>query len=158
MACTLDLAGLFAPTERAFLQGFEMARDVVAMKVLDDVRSRVMLARADGASWHVERLEGFSEQAVVDIARLDQDFSYAFVPAEEADEFLLYVNDAVTPLTLSLARVGEKPELLKAAPARFDARGLPITQHHALPPPAPPIPSFHLDPPPPLPAGSTALL
>ena len=132
MAGARDFAVLFAPTERAFLQGFEMARDVVAMKVLDDVRSRVMLARADGASWHVERLEGFSEQAVVDIARLDQDFSYAFVPAEEADEFMLYVNDAVTPLTLSLARVGEKPELLKAAPARFDARGLAITQHHAL--------------------------
>ncbi len=131
MAGSRDFTVLFEPSERAFLQGADMAGDVVAFKVLDDVRSRVTMARPDGAAWRAERLEGFSEQAVVDIGGLDQDFSDAFVPPEEAGQFQIYVNNAVTPLTVSLARFGAAPERLKSAPARFDARGLTVTQHHA---------------------------
>jgi prolyl oligopeptidase len=105
---------------------------VIAFKTLDEVHSRVMLARPDGAAWRIERLEGFSDQAVVDIAGIDRDSSSAFVAAEEADDFLVQVDDAITPPTVWLARFGAAPEPLKAAPARFDARGLAITQHHAV--------------------------
>jgi prolyl oligopeptidase len=132
MAGRRDFTTLFAPTERAFLQGSDIARDVIAFKTLDEVHSRVMLARPDGAGWRIERLEGFSDQAVVDIAGIDRDSSSAFVAREEADDFLVQVDDAITPPTVWLARFGEAPEPLKAAPARFDARGLAITQHHAV--------------------------
>jgi prolyl oligopeptidase len=131
MAGGRDFTVLFAPSERAFLQSGDMAGDVVAFKVLDDVRSRVTLARTDGKSWQRAPLEGFSAEAVVDVGGMDQDFSDAFLPPEEAGQFQIYVNNAITPLTVSLVRFGEKPEPLKSAPARFDARGLAITQHHA---------------------------
>ena len=137
---------LFAPSERAFLQGAFTEGDVVALQVLDDVRSRVTLARPHGAGWQVERLEGFSEQAVVDIGGFDQDFSDSVVPPEEAGQFTLYVNDAVTPMTVSLVRFGEKPQPLKAAPARFDARGLSVTQHHAQAEDGTRIPYFQVGP------------
>ena len=144
MAGARDFTVLFAPTARAFLQSFDIGRDVIAFKVLDDVRSRVMLARPNPAEWRIERLAGFPAEAVVDISGIDQDFSNAFVPAGEAEDFLVYVNDAITPLTLSLARFGEAPELLKAAPARFDARGLAITQHHAVADDGARIPYFQI--------------
>ncbi len=146
MAGDRNFTVLFTPSERAFLQGAFMAGDVIALSVLDDVRSRVSMARPDDAGWRLERLEGFSEQAVVDMGGLDQDFSDAFVPPEEAGQFTLYVNNAVTPMTLSTVRFGEKPEPLKAAPARFDARGLGVTQHHAQADDGARIPYFQVGP------------
>jgi len=83
MAGERNFTVLFAPSERAFLQGAFTEGDVVALSVLDDVRSRVTLARPDGAGWQVEKLEGFAEQAVVDIGGFDQDFSDSVVPPEE---------------------------------------------------------------------------
>jgi prolyl oligopeptidase len=128
MAGRRNFSVLFAPSRTAFLQGATMTRDTVAFKVLDDVRSRVMLARPRGNGWNVEALSGFSEQAVVDIGTLDSDTVSA---ATNGGELVVHVNNAVTPLTMSLVRFGETPEALKAAPARFDARGLAVTQHHA---------------------------
>jgi prolyl oligopeptidase len=144
MAGGRDFTTLFAPTARAFLQGSDIGRDVIAFKTLDEVRSRVTLARQEGAAWRIERLEGFSEQAVVDIAGLDRDFGSAFAAAEEANDFLVQVDDAITPPTLWLARFGTAPEILKAAPARFDASGLAITQHHAVADDGTRIPYFQI--------------
>ncbi len=146
MAGERDFTTLFAPSERAFLQGAFMAGDVVALSVLDDVRSRVSMARPQGASFRIEKLEGFSEQAVVDIGGFDQDFSDSVVPPQEAGQFTLYVNNAVMPMTVSLVRFGEKPQPLKAAPERFDARGLEVTQHHATADDGTRIPYFQVGP------------
>ena len=128
MAGGRDFTVLFTPSATAFLQGFDATRGAIAFKVLDDVRSRIMLARPDGAGWRVAQVEGFPERAVVDISGLDVDASSA---CAGGGELLVTVNDAITPLTMSLLRAGEPPEPLKAAPARFDARGLSVTQHHA---------------------------
>jgi prolyl oligopeptidase len=141
-----DFTVLFTPSAHAFLQGAFMAGDVIALSVLDDVRSRVSLARPQGTGWQIEKLEGFSDQAVVDIGGFDQDFSDAFVPPDEAGQFTLYVNNAVMPMTVSLVRIGETPEPLKAAPARFDARGLEVTQHHAEADDGARIPYFQIGP------------
>jgi prolyl oligopeptidase len=146
MAGERNFTVLFTPTERAFLQGAFTEGDVVALSVLDDVRSRVILARPQGAQWQIEKLEGFAEQAVVDVGGFDQDFSDSVVPPEEAGQFTLYVNNAVTPLTVSLVRFGEKPEPLKSAPARFDAGGLSVTQHHATADDGTRIPYFQVGP------------
>jgi prolyl oligopeptidase len=74
-------------------------------------------------------MRGFPEEAVVDIGSLDTD---AYSALKNDGELVVTVNDAITPLTMSLVRAGEKPEPLKSAPARFDARGLSVTQHHAV--------------------------
>src|SRR5262249_57924269 len=123
-----DFAVLFAPRRSAFLQWFTATRDTIAFKVLDDVRSRMMLVRPQGGGWRIEALKGFPAQAVVDAHGLDSSASSA---AAGDGALLVYVNDALTPLTMSLVRFGETLEPLKAATARFDARGLAITQHHA---------------------------
>ena len=128
MAGGRDFTVLFTPSATAFLQGFDATHGAIAFKVLDDVRSRIMLARPDGAGWRVAQVEGFPEAAVVDISSLDIDASSA---CTGGGEYLVMVNDAITPLTMSLLRAGEPPEPLKAAPARFNARGLAVTQHHA---------------------------
>jgi prolyl oligopeptidase len=146
MAGDRNFTVLFTPSERAFLQGADMAGDVIAFKTLDDVRSRVTMARPENGAWRIEQLEGFSEQSVVDIGGFDQDFSNAFVPPEEAGQFALYVNDAVTPMSVSLVRFGEKPEPLKSGPERFDAREIAVTQHHAIADDGTRIPYFQVGP------------
>jgi prolyl oligopeptidase len=128
MAGGRDFTLLFAPTATSFLQGFDMTRGRIAFKVLDDVRSRIFTAQPDGEGWRVEQMKGFPEEAVVDIGGLDAD---TYSALNNAGELVVTVNDAITPLTMSLVCVGEKPEPLKSAPARFDARGLRVTQHHA---------------------------
>jgi len=128
MAGERDFTVLFAPSRSAFLQWFTVTRDTIAFKVLDDVRSRMMLVRPQGGGWRIEALKGFPAQAVVDAHGLDSSASSA---AAGDGALLVYVNDALTPLTMSLVRFGETLEPLKAATARFDARGLAITQHHA---------------------------
>ena len=128
MAGARDFTVLFEPTATSFLQGYDATRGAIAFKVLDDVRSRIFAARPDGGGWRVEQMQGFPEEAVVDISGIDLDARSAW---DSRGEFLVTVNDAITPLTMSLARAGEKPEPLKRAPARFDARGLGVTQHHA---------------------------
>ena len=49
-----DFAVLFEPTPTCFLQDFQAAGDVVAFKVLDNVRSRVLLARFSDGAWQTE--------------------------------------------------------------------------------------------------------
>ena len=128
MAGARDFTVLFTPSATAFLQGFDATHGAIAFKTLDDVRSRIFAARPDGAGWRVEQMQGFPEQAVVDVSSLDVDPSSAWA---SGGELLVMTNDAITPVTMSVVRAGEKPELLKTAPARFDARGLRVTQHHA---------------------------
>ncbi len=128
MAGKRDFTVLFAPSATAFLQGFDATHGAIAFKTLDDVRSRIFAARPDGGGWRVEQMQGFPEEAVVDISSLDVDPSSAMA---SGGEFLVTVNDAITPVTMSIVRAGEKPQPLKAAPARFDARDLSVTQHHA---------------------------
>jgi prolyl oligopeptidase len=143
MAGGRDFTVLFTPTERASLQGFDVVPDAIAFKVLDDVRSRLMMARPDGAGWRVERIDDFPEESIVDIHGLDLDASSAVA---NGGDFIVTVNDAITPMTMSLLHVGGKPELLKAAPARFDPRGLAVTQHHAEADDGTRIPYFQVGP------------
>jgi prolyl oligopeptidase len=129
LAGVRDFTVLFAPTETSFLQGYDSTRGRIAFKVLDDVRSRIFIAQPDGTGWRIEQMKGFPEEAVVDIGSLDRD---AYSALQNGGELVVTVNDAITPLTMSLVRAGEKPEPLKSAPARFDSRGLSVTQHHAV--------------------------
>ena len=141
MAGARDFTVLFEPSATAFLQGFDATHGAIAFKTLDDVRSRIFAARPDGAGWRVEQMQGFPEQAVVDVHSLDVDPSSAWA---SGGELLVMTNDAITPVTMSLARAGEQPELLKTAPARFDAQGLSVTQHHAEAGDGPRIPYFQV--------------
>jgi prolyl oligopeptidase len=127
-----DFTVLFEPKDRCFLQAFDTAGDAVALQLLDNVRSRVVLARHRDGTWQSAPVSDFPSEATLDVHALDSDDSSWFVAQEqEGDGFLVLAHNTVMPPTLSLVRFGEAPERLKQAPARFDAAGLSITQHEA---------------------------
>jgi len=127
------LTVLFEPTRTCFMQYFGAAGNAVAFKVLDNVRSRVLLARHQDGAWRTEAVSGFPDMATVDFYRLvEDDIDWLGAGEHEGESFVLSSQDSVTPPALSLARFGGAAEPLKQAPARFDAGGLVITQHHAV--------------------------
>jgi prolyl oligopeptidase len=128
-----SLSVLFEPTRTCFLQNFAAAGNVIAFKVLDNVHSRVLLARHRDGAWRTEAVTGFSDMATVDFSRLiEDDIDWLPEGEREGETFVVSSQDSITPPSLSLARFGLPAEPLKQAPARFDAKGLVITQHHAV--------------------------
>jgi prolyl oligopeptidase len=131
LAGSRDYTVLFEPTATCFLDYFQASGNVVGIKVLDNVRSRILFARFSGGAWRTGPVSGFSELATVDFGRLcEDDIDWASEEAREA--FLISSQSSVLPPSLALARTGHSTELLKTAPPRFDADGLTITQHHAV--------------------------
>jgi prolyl oligopeptidase len=123
-----DFAVLFAPTPTSFLQETSIAGSVVAFSVLDNVRSRLFLARVTDGRWQVEPL------AFPDLATLSIDaFCYgAAWLGEEGETFVVLSENSVTPPTMSFVRFGERPEVIKQARPRFAAKGIVVTQHEAI--------------------------
>jgi prolyl oligopeptidase len=131
-----DFAVLFEPTPTSFMESYTAAGDVVAIQVLDNVQSRVLFARHHGdpkaATWKVEPADGLPSLQTVSVQRLVQDDIDWAADRREAETFVVSSQSSIAPLTLWLARTGESVEMLKQAPAHFDAAGLTITQHHAV--------------------------
>jgi prolyl oligopeptidase len=124
---------LFAPSPRCFLESFSASGDVVALEVLDNVRSRTLFACFADGKWTVEPISGFSELSTLDISPLAVDEDEWFSEGErERGVFVVASQNSLTPPTQSLIRVGEAPQMLKQSPARFDATGLTIAQHEAI--------------------------
>ena len=61
LAGSRDFAVLFEPTPPVSLQSFQAAGNVVGIKVLDNVRSRVWFARFSDGAWRSEAVSGFPE-------------------------------------------------------------------------------------------------
>lgn len=122
---------LFEPTPTSSLDGFQVAGNVVAFKLLDQVRSRIMFARFEDGTWRTEPLAGFPDMATVDVYRLCEDDIEHPGGMEEGETFVVSSQSSVVPTTLSLARFGAAVEQVAQASARFDATGLVISQHHA---------------------------
>jgi prolyl oligopeptidase len=120
---------LFTPTSTAFLQDFSAAGDAIAFSILDDVRSRIRIARLRDGQWRTEPVQGFPELATLDVSALDTDNSDEY--SGDAETFLVSSQDPLTPPTLSLLRLEAQPELLKQAQTHFNAAGQTVTQHHA---------------------------
>jgi prolyl oligopeptidase len=128
-----DFTVLFEPTRTCFLQHFAAAGNTVAFKVLDNVRSRILLARHQNAAWWVEPVTGLPGMETVDVYRLvADDIDWLGADEREGETFVIAAQSTIMPPTLWLARPGQGAEMLKPAPARFDATGLVITQHHAV--------------------------
>jgi prolyl oligopeptidase len=124
-----DFTVLFKPTKTAFLQGFSTGGDAIAFSILDNVRSRIQIARLEGGRWRTAAVEGFPELATLDVSALDTDDSDEY--SDDAETFLVSSQDPLTPPTLSLLRPGAHPELLKQAQRHFNADEHAVTQHHA---------------------------
>ena len=133
LAGSRDFTVLFEPTRTCFLQHFAAAGNVVAFKVLDDVRSRILLARQQNGAWRVEPVPGLPGTETVDFYRLvEDDIDWLGEDSQHGETFVIASQSSIAPPTLWLARPGQGVEMLKQAPARFDAAGLVLTQHHAV--------------------------
>ena len=128
-----DFTVLFEPSPRRFLQNFGAMGDVVALIVLDNVRSRIFLARLAEGRWQIDLVEGFSDLSILGIFPLAADDDDWFAEdVRERGVFVVTSQNSLTPPTVSLLRFGQSPELLKRSPERFVATGLEITQHEAV--------------------------
>jgi len=115
-----------------FLQHFDAAGNVVAFTALDDVRSRVFLARHQNGAWQIEQPSEFPDMATIELYRLAQDdVDWAEEGRRKAETFIVATQNTILPPTLSFTRFGERAEPIKQAPARFTAAGIVITQHRA---------------------------
>jgi prolyl oligopeptidase len=131
LACNFDafLAGsrtcdvLFAPTDRTSLDAYTPTRSRILLNELDNVRTRVRVLTPGREGWSREELPGLPPLASATVAAVDRYIS---------DDFFAVVQDFVTPMTLSMGTAGKAPpEVLKRAPAFFDASGLTVSQHEA---------------------------
>jgi prolyl oligopeptidase len=123
---------LFEPTPTCFLETFAAAGNVVALKLLDNVRSRILLARHHDGAWRSEPVRGLPGLETVDFYRLvEDDIDWLDGHAHDGETFVISSNSTITPPTLWLARPGQPAEPVKQSPAHFDATGLVISQHHA---------------------------
>ena len=128
-----DFTVLFEPSSRRFLQSFGAMGEVVAMVVLDNIRSRIFLARFAGDRWQIDPVEGFSDLSILGIFPLAADDDDWFAEnVRERGVFVVTSQNSLTPPTQSLLRLGQSLELLKQSPERFDTAGLEITQHEAV--------------------------
>ena len=120
-----DLTVLFEPDGSTSLAGATWTKSHLVLNVLDDVKNRlhVLTPPADGAgSWAHSDMLGAPSIGTVSVRAVDSDAS---------DDVWLVATDYLTPTTLSIATVGQEPELLKSMPVFFDASGLTVEQHFA---------------------------
>jgi prolyl oligopeptidase len=133
LAGARDFTVLFEPSPRRFLQSFGVIGDVVAMIVLDNVRSLILLARFAEGRWRIDPVEGFSDLSILGMFALAADDDDWFAEnVRERGVFIVTSQNSLTPPTQSLLKFGQASELLKQSPERFDASGLEITQHEAV--------------------------
>jgi len=116
---------LFTPTSTTALQGFTATPGAVTLNVLDNVKSKVIIARHAEKGWAMEPMAGLPSFGTIGVSAVD---------AEASDDVWITAADFVTPTTLSLGSVapGAKPPTqLKTLPALYNAKGLEITQGEA---------------------------
>ncbi|MEU5218632.1 prolyl oligopeptidase family serine peptidase [Streptomyces sp. NPDC020807] len=114
---------LFTPDARTALAGHSWTRHHLVLETMRDVSTRIeVLTPADGGAWTREPLVGVPELSAVSVVDTDPDVS---------DEYFLDVSGFLQPSSLHRGVVGDTSEVLKQAPARFDATGLTVAQHFA---------------------------
>ena len=121
-----DFDIVFAPTPTRSLQSWLETRHGIVLQLLDNVRGRIALARRGDDGWQETALPGLPDNASIDAA--------SFGGEDEPDlgqEVMLTVTGFDRPTTTALWNGHGAPEILKRAPASFDAAGVEVQQRHA---------------------------
>jgi prolyl oligopeptidase len=129
---------LFQPTERTSLSGWFTTRNAILLNELDNVRSRIYVARhADGA-WSQAPIPGLPEFGTIGATPVDP---------RASDDFWLTITDFLTPTSMSLGTAGGGvPEKLKQTPSFFDGSHDAVSQHEAVSKDGTRIPYFEVGP------------
>ncbi|MEU0132007.1 prolyl oligopeptidase family serine peptidase [Streptomyces sp. NPDC006289] len=114
---------LFTPDERTALAGHAWTRHHLILTTMRDVSTRIeVLTPASDGAWARSPLADVPALSDATVVDTDPDVS---------DEFFLDVSGFLQPSTLYRGETGAGTEILKQAPARFDATGLEVAQHFA---------------------------
>jgi prolyl oligopeptidase len=122
MAGGRDLTVLFEPDEHTSLSYHAWTRHHLIIGTLRDVRSELAVLTPGENGWLRSALPGVPPFAHTDIAGTDPD---------DSDEYLLVSSGFTEPATLRYGQIGGEAEILKQAPAFFDAAGLTVQQFFA---------------------------
>ncbi|MFF8610358.1 prolyl oligopeptidase family protein [Streptomyces sp. NPDC015346] len=129
---------LFAPDERTALAGHSWTRHHLLLETMRDVSTRIeVLTPAPAGPWARTPLTDVPALSAVSVVDTTPDLS---------DEFFLDVSGFLQPSTLYRGRIGAETEILKQAPARFDAAGLAVDQFFATSPDGTRVPYFVIGP------------
>ncbi|CCQ15038.1 Prolyl oligopeptidase [Rhodococcus sp. AW25M09] len=135
MSGSTAMTVLFAPDSRTSLHQYAWTENHLLLVTLRDVRTQlqVLTPRAPFAplegckrrtrEWDTTTIEGLSELTTTEIVGTDAE--------ENGDEFFLSSSGYLTPATLLIGTVGAELEILKQAPAFFDADGMTVEQFFA---------------------------
>jgi len=117
-----DFTVLFTPTETTSLADVIWTKSYVVLNILEDVKNRLQVLTYRDKSWVSDDFIDAPDIGTIHISALD---------AQESDAIWMNVTDYLTPTTLSLVSIGQKPEILKSMPAFFATVGKIIEQNFA---------------------------
>ncbi len=137
MAGGRDFDVLFEPTDKTSLAGYTWTANHVVLNVLEDVKNRLSVMTPGEDGWTRSAFTGAPAFGTLGVSAVDSD---------ESDAVWLTATDYLTPTTLSLAEVGQAPEVLKTMPTFFDASTHEIAQHFATSKDGTKVPYFVVQP------------
>ncbi|WP_348631952.1 prolyl oligopeptidase family serine peptidase [Pontixanthobacter sp. CEM42] len=125
---------VWAPEERQTKRGGAITANSLYVGLLDNVRGQVLKFDYEDGAWQSSKVD-LPDNATVSIG----------ASSNETDEIMFTVTDFLTPTTLYYSE-GDKPEVLKTSPSRFDADGMDVEQHEAVSADGTKIPYFIVKP------------
>ena len=121
-----DFEIVFASSPTRALENWIETRHGLILQVLDNVRTRLLLARRGADGWVVTDIPGLPENASIYAAPLGGEHD-----PELATDVLITTTSFEQPTAISLWNGVGTPALLKTSPPEFDARGIEVQQRHA---------------------------
>ena len=133
-----DLTPVFTPDAHTSLTGHVWTRDHLILSILRDVQTRMEVLTPGPDGWSRAPLAGVREFETADVVGTDP---------HQSDEYLISSSGFTEPTELRLGHVGGEVEVLKRAPAFFDAEGMTVAQHFATSDDGTKVPYFVVTPP-----------
>ena len=137
MAGGRDFDVLFEPTDKTSLAGYTWTANHLVLNVLEDVKNRLSVMTPGEGGWARSEFTGAPTFGTLGVSAVDSD---------DSDAVWLTATDYLTPTTLSLAEIGQAPEVLKTMPTFFDASTHEIAQHFATSEDGTKVPYFIVQP------------
>ncbi len=138
MAGKREFTALFTPTPRTSLSTYTNTKNTLLLTVLDNVRSRVITARATGGKWTLTPVGGLPDFGTIGVRGVDD---------QDSDDYWITTTDFLSPTTLFLGTAGKDTrEKLKQTPAFFDGSRHQVAQHEATSDDGTKIPYFEVSP------------
>jgi prolyl oligopeptidase len=122
-----DFAILFRPQPRLTLVNFVATTKGYALRVLDNIRGRILVATREATHWRVDPLDGLPEIGTVNL----WPFASGGGDDQRATAISLTTQSFTEPVTYAEWPLSGAPRIMKRAPRLFDAAGIETEQRVA---------------------------